>query len=63
MTAPLPSTPARTTGAEVPVAFSTGPAVAGVGATPRPQPYLKIRATSGWAALNLRETWQFRDLL
>jgi lipopolysaccharide transport system permease protein len=28
-----------------------------------PQPYLRIRPTSGWAALNLSEVWQFRDLL
>ncbi len=28
-----------------------------------PEPYLIIRPTSGWAALNLRELWQFRDLL
>ncbi len=26
-------------------------------------PYLRIRPPSGWAALNLREVWQFRDLL
>lgn len=32
-------------------------------AGPPPKPYLRIRPTSGWAALNLRETWQFRDLL
>lgn len=28
-----------------------------------PKPYLTIRPTSGWAALNLREVWRFRDLL
>jgi lipopolysaccharide transport system permease protein len=27
------------------------------------KPYLSIRPTSGWAAINLRELWQFRDLL
>jgi lipopolysaccharide transport system permease protein len=27
------------------------------------KPFLSIVPTSGWAALNLRETWQFRDLL
>src|SRR5688500_2828913 len=27
------------------------------------KPYLVIRPRSGWAALQLRETWQFRDLL
>src|SRR5213080_2367533 len=32
-------------------------------ATPARKPYLTIRPTSGWAALNLREVWQFRDLL
>jgi lipopolysaccharide transport system permease protein len=30
---------------------------------PAPEPFLIIRPTSGWAALNLREVWQFRDLL
>lgn len=29
----------------------------------RPKPYLTIRPSKGWAALNLRELWQFRDLL
>src|SRR5207248_4891556 len=28
-----------------------------------PKPYLKIRPESGWAALNLRDLWHFRDLL
>lgn len=32
-------------------------------AHPVPKPYLTIRPTSGWAAINLREIWQFRDLL
>src|SRR5207237_5225235 len=27
------------------------------------KPYLKIRPESGWAALNLRDLWHFRDLL
>ena len=27
------------------------------------KPYLTIRPSKGWAALNLRELWQFRDLL
>ena len=27
------------------------------------KPYLTIQPKSGWAALDLRETWQFRDLL
>lgn len=30
---------------------------------PAPDPYLKIRAPHGWAPLNLRDIWQFRDLL
>lgn len=30
---------------------------------PAPRPYLTIRPSSGWAAINLRELWQFRDLL
>lgn len=28
-----------------------------------PRPHLTIRPSSGWAALNLREIWQYRDLL
>ena len=28
-----------------------------------PKPWLTIRPTSGWAAINLRELWHFRDLL
>jgi lipopolysaccharide transport system permease protein len=28
-----------------------------------PQPTLRIRPTSGWMALNLRELWNYRDLL
>src|SRR5213080_3593751 len=32
-------------------------------ATPARKPYLTIRPTTGWAALNLREVWQFRDLM
>jgi len=33
--------------------------------SPRPiaEPITKIRSSSGWAALNLPETWKFRDLL
>jgi lipopolysaccharide transport system permease protein len=27
------------------------------------EPFTKIRPSSGWAALNLEETWKFRDLL
>ena len=33
------------------------------GAAGRPQPYLTLRPSRGWAALNLRELWAFRDLL
>jgi homopolymeric O-antigen transport system permease protein len=29
----------------------------------RPKPTLQIRPTKGWAALNLREIWNYRDLL
>jgi len=29
----------------------------------RPRPYHTIRPSRGWAALNLRELWQFRDLI
>src|SRR4051794_24569014 len=32
-------------------------------ALPRPKPYLTIRPSSGWAAINFRELWKFRDLL
>jgi lipopolysaccharide transport system permease protein len=28
-----------------------------------PKPFLKIRPSSGWAGVDLREMWQFRDLL
>src|SRR4051812_25597351 len=28
-----------------------------------PKPYLTIAATSGWSALNVREIWQYRDLM
>src|SRR6202011_5541078 len=31
--------------------------------TATPMPTLRIRPTKGWAALNLRELWQYRDLL
>jgi lipopolysaccharide transport system permease protein len=31
--------------------------------TPAPQPWLVIRPRSGWAAIDLRELWRFRDLL
>jgi lipopolysaccharide transport system permease protein len=30
---------------------------------PAPEPFLIIRPSRGWSALNLREVWQFRDLL
>ena len=30
---------------------------------PGPEPTLRIRPTKGWAALNLRELWSYRDLL
>jgi homopolymeric O-antigen transport system permease protein len=32
-------------------------------APPRPTPRLSIRPPKGWTAINLREIWQFRDLL
>src|SRR5205085_7701802 len=28
-----------------------------------PEPLLRIRPSRGWAAVNVRELWQFRDLL
>jgi lipopolysaccharide transport system permease protein len=44
-------------------ADSAAPADAdGVGA-PRAKPFMVIEPTSGWAALNLLEVWQYRDLL
>ena len=33
------------------------------GAESAPTPYLSIRPSRGWVALDLRELWQFRDLL
>jgi lipopolysaccharide transport system permease protein len=30
---------------------------------PQPKPYLTIRPSSGWAAINIAEVWRFRDLL
>src|SRR3954462_9916368 len=51
-TAPADDTPAP---AGAPVALTA--------ATPAEEPYLKIRVRRGWAALQLSETWQFRDLL
>lgn len=30
---------------------------------PAPEPFLIIRPSRGWSALNLKELWQFRDLL
>ena len=34
-----------------------------VNASPGVKPYLSIKPSSGWINLNLREMWQFRDLL
>lgn len=31
--------------------------------TAQPVPHLKIRPSRGWSAINVREIWQFRDLL
>lgn len=45
------------------VGSASAAAASSASAGPAPKPYLRIRPTSGWAALNLRETWQFRDLL
>ena len=45
----------------------TAPSASRNGHTPdaatAPRPHLTIRAGSGWASLNLREIWTFRDLL
>ena len=44
----------------------TSTALADVDPRPRagvPAPTFRIRPTKGWAALNLRELWQYRDLL
>ncbi len=43
-------------------ALSTPAAVGGAPA-PAPRPWLVIRPRSGWAALDLRELWRYRDLL
>jgi lipopolysaccharide transport system permease protein len=40
----------------------TGPPADATGAG-HPKPYLTIRRTSGWAAINLRELWHFRNLM
>ncbi len=45
----------------VPAAIASHPAAAAGDAAP--EPFLKIRPSSGWAALRLVEIWQFRDLL
>jgi lipopolysaccharide transport system permease protein len=47
---------------------SAAPAAAALDAPPNPhvparRPHLSIRPTRGWAALQLREIWQFRELL
>jgi lipopolysaccharide transport system permease protein len=48
------------------VLSQTSTALADVDPRPRagvPAPTFRIRPTKGWAALNLRELWQYRDLL
>jgi len=58
--------PLATDGASEPVAVPvahTGPVARADLHAPPPKPYLTIQPTSGWAAINLRELWQFRDLL
>ena len=41
----------------------TPPSLDSLPAAPARQPYLTLRARRGWAALDLREVWNFRDLL
>ncbi len=49
---------------QTPAAVGSAVALAAAnGVVNRPKPLLTIRASSGWAALNLREIWQFRDLV
>jgi lipopolysaccharide transport system permease protein len=45
------------------VALAEPPAPGPVAARPNLVPTLRIRPTKGWAALNLRELWSYRDLL
>ena len=45
------------------VAYAEPPAPAAAGSRSGRTPTLRIRPTKGWAALNLRELWSYRDLL
>jgi lipopolysaccharide transport system permease protein len=45
------------------VAYAESPAQATAVSRSNRTPTLRIRATKGWAALNLRELWSYRDLL
>ncbi|HYR23838.1 MAG TPA: ABC transporter permease, partial [Chthoniobacterales bacterium] len=45
------------------VTFAEPPAPTAVAARRNLAPTLRIRPTKGWAALNLRELWNYRDLL
>ena len=45
------------------VAYAEPPARVAVASPQNRTPTLRIRPTTGWAALNLRELWSYRDLL
>jgi lipopolysaccharide transport system permease protein len=45
------------------VAVVVEPQSTAVPPQPARRPFVVVRATSGWSALNLRELWQYRDLL
>ena len=45
------------------VSSPDAPARAVLTPAPSQRPTLRIRPTKGWAALNLRELWSYRDLL
>ncbi len=59
LTAPEPTASPARDGAPPPLDAPAAPALS----APAPKPLFTIRPRSGWAALNLRELWQFRDLL
>jgi lipopolysaccharide transport system permease protein len=51
------------TGTSIAVADSDALRTPAVSSSLPAEPTLRIRPTKGWAALNLRELWQYRDLL
>lgn len=63
MTEAATSDPCAPPSSPAPTAPGTGDASALTTASPRPRPFMTLRATSGWAALNFGELWHFRDLM